>query len=271
MPANKTLIGRCACVATAAVLCCGTAHGQLLLNENFDSMGPAGTTLPLGWTAGYLGAVGTLNRAAMEPYAGNGLAVTPMPIVISDGSAVPSPNVGTLLSFGTTGSSDRALGNYPRTNPSGDQIMQVEVVNNTGGFLSGISLSYYGEQWRQAQGTAVEKPERLRVLVSTTSATDGFLYLGSAFDFVAPKDAAANIGLDGNLAENRALITGNYLFSSPLPSGSSFFVRWHDWNDDGTTDHFLAIDDIQIAVIPEPGVLSLALLGLGVWVIRRRR
>jgi|GEM_PF-1194274 len=32
-----------------------------LLNQNFDSMGSAGTTLPAAWTAGYLGAVGTQN------------------------------------------------------------------------------------------------------------------------------------------------------------------------------------------------------------------
>ena len=38
--------------------------------------------------------------------------------------------------------------------------MQVEIVDNTGSFLNGIQLSYAGEQWRQAQGTA-PAPEKL--------------------------------------------------------------------------------------------------------------
>ena len=62
-----------------------------LLSENFDSMGSAGTTLPAGWTAGYLGAVGTQNRLAMSPYAGNGLAITAMPVVVNAGRPRPFP------------------------------------------------------------------------------------------------------------------------------------------------------------------------------------
>ena len=65
-----------------------------LLNENFDSMGSAGTTLPAAWTAGYLGTVGTQNRLAMTPYAGNGLGITAMPVVVNAGSASPVPTSG---------------------------------------------------------------------------------------------------------------------------------------------------------------------------------
>jgi hypothetical protein len=50
-------------------------------------------------------------------------------------------------------------------------------------------------------------------------------------------------------------------------------VRWHDWNDNGTTDHFLAIDDVRVVAVPEPGVLTLLLLGLSglVYGFRRTR
>ncbi len=127
-----------------------------LLNQNFDSMGSAGTTLPAAWTAGYLGAVGTQNRLAMSPYAGEGLGITAMPVVVNAGD-MPSSDVGTVLNLGSTGSSERALGNYPRTNPSGDQIMQVAIVNTTGGSLTTVNVSYAGEQWRQSQGTSIER------------------------------------------------------------------------------------------------------------------
>jgi len=259
-----------AVTAVSGLVCCGSAEAQFLINENFDSMGPNGTTLPAGWTAGYLGALGSLNQAAMSPYAGDGLAITPMTPVVNDGS-MPAANVGTVLNLGTTGAADRALGHYPRTNPSGDQIMQVAVVNTTGGSLSGVNIVFDGEQWRHAQGTSSSGPEKLRMLVSTTSATTGFVYL-SQFDFLAPKMAAppAQTALDGNLSENRATISGVYNFPAPVPAGGTFYVRWHDWNDNGTTDHFLGIDNVRIGLVPEPGMLSLLLLGFGAWIIRRR-
>jgi hypothetical protein len=215
-----------------------------LLSESFDSMGSAGTTLPAAWTAGYLGTVGTQNRLAMSPYAGNGQSITAMPVVVNAGG-MPSPDVGTVLNLGSAGSSDRALGNYPRTNPSGDQIMQVAIVNTTGGSLASIDVSYAGEQWRQAQGTSSSGPEMLRFLASTTSPTTGFTYF-PGLDFTAPKQGAANIALDGNLAANRAVITGTITLPGAVPAGGTFYLRWHDWNDNSTTDHFLAIDDLTV-------------------------
>lgn len=252
-----------------------SGYAQLNYLQNFDAMGSAGTTLPSGWTAGYLGVESSLNRAIMAPYAGNGLNITAMPVVVSDGSALPTPNVGTVLNLGTTGSSDRALGNYPRTTPSGDQIMQVAIQNNTGGSLTAIQLSYSGEQWRQAQGTSSSGPEILRVLASTTSSTDLFAYF-PGLDFTAPKQLAADWpvgGLDGNAPANRAFITGTITFASAVPDGGTFYIRWHDWNDNGTSDHFLGIDDVQISAVPEPGTVSMLLLGLGAligWQGRRK-
>jgi len=251
-----------------------SSYAQFSYFQNFDSMGPSGTTLPLLWTAGYLGIESSVNRAVMSPYAGNGLSITAMPLVLSDGSALPSPNVGTVFNLGTIGSSDRALGNYPRTTPSGDQVIQVAIQNFTGAPLGVIQLSYWGEEWRQSQGTSTSGPEILRVLASTTSATSGFTYYPS-FDFVAPKQTPADApvgGLDGNAASNRTLISGYLGFESPVPNGGTFYIRWHDWNDNGTSDHFLAIDEVQITLVPEPGTLSMLLLGLGalIWRVRRK-
>jgi hypothetical protein len=242
-----------------------SSDAQFLYTQDFDGMGPAGTSLPPGWTAGYLGVESSLNRAVMSPYAGNDLAITSMPIVVSDGSALPSPNVGTVFNLGTTGSSDRALGGYPRTTPSGDQIYQVALQNNSGSSISAIEVSYFGEQWRQAQGTSSSGPEILRFLASTTSSISGFTYL-SSIDFVAPKQLVANFpvgGLDGNLAENRVFVTGTVTFASPVPDGGMFYLRWHDWNDNGTSDHFLGVDDLRVAsVVPEPSSVLVTLLGL---------
>ena len=250
-----------------------SSYAQFSYFQNFDSMGPSGTTLPLLWTAGYLGVQSANNRLAMTPYAGNGLAIVAMPISVSDGSAYPNPNVGTVLNLGRTGSPNRALGGYPRTTPSGDQIIQVALRNFTGAPLDTIHLSYWGEQWNQAQGSSSSGPEMLRVLASPTSATDGFTYY-PAFDFVAPHQgpgATNPLALDGDAAANRVFISGYINFQTTVPIGGTFYVRWHDWNDNGTSDIFLGIDDVTIIFIPEPGTVSMLLLGLGALISRRLR
>jgi hypothetical protein len=249
-----------------------TTAAPLNYTENFDGMGAAGTTLPAGWSAGYLGAESSSNRLAFAPYAGNGLSLTNMPVLVSDGSAYPNPNVGRVMNLGLTGDSNRALGGYPRTTPSGDHVFQVAVVNNTGISLSNITVSYAGEQWNQAQGTSSSGPEKIQVLASSTSATDGFTYYPS-LDFTAPNQgpgAPNPTALNGNLAANRQVISANIALPSAVPNGGTFYVRWHDWNDNGTSDHFLAIDDISITAVPEPAGLAM-LLAAPLLLNRRRR
>src|SRR3954470_4645982 len=165
------------CAVAVAIFAASSSFASVLTyTENFDSMGASGTTKPAGWSAGYLGAESSSNRLAFSPYAGNGLSITNMPVVVSDGSAYPSPNVGTVMNLGLAGDSDRALGGYPRTTPSGDHVFQVGIANTTGAPLSDITVSYAGEQWNQAQGASSSGPEMIRFLASSTSATNGFTY-----------------------------------------------------------------------------------------------
>jgi hypothetical protein len=142
--------------------------------------------------------------------------------------------------------------------------MQVAIVNTTGGELTSVDVSYAGEQWRQSQGTSTSGPEMLRFLASTTSPTTGFTNFPS-LDFTAPMQTTAEApvgGLDGNLAANRAVVTGTITFASPVPAGGTFYLRWHDWNDNGTSDHFLAIDDVIVSTdAPTMPTVALSLTG----------
>jgi trimeric autotransporter adhesin len=262
-----SLVAFTVCLASSS-----SSAAPINYSENFDGMGASGTTLPAGWSAGYLGAESSSNRLAFSPYAGNGLSLTNMPILVSNGSAYPTPNVGRVMNLGLTGDGDRALGGYPRTTPSGDHVFQVAVVNTTGIPLSNISLSYAGEQWNQAQGSSSSGPEMLRVLASSTSATDGFTHYPS-LDFTAPHQGPGTpnpTALNGNLAANRQVISGNIALPNPVQPGGTFYVRWHDWNDNGTSDHFIGIDDVSITAVPEPAGLAV-LLAAPLLLNRKRR
>jgi hypothetical protein len=228
--------------------------------ENFDSMGAAGTAPPAGWTSGSLG--GTINRSVD----GNG-AIISRTLTVDNGSVGSG---GMNFNHGATGDGERALGGAGTTG-SGDVVHQVLLTNNTGATISGITLSYRGEQWRVNQATSQSGPEQFRLYYGTDPAT-GFVSMGSGFDFVAPQNAPASTQLDGNAAANSATISGSYTFPTPLADGQTFFIRWLDWNDLNTTDHPLSIDNVTVQgiAVPEPGSLALAGLGAASLLARRR-
>jgi hypothetical protein len=230
-------------------------------SENFDSIGATGTAPPTGWTVGYIGATNQ----------DGGGAVTSDPLVVDDGS---NDTVGLSFNYGTTGATDRAIGAMGTTNknglPNGDRVAQVELTNNTGAALTAVNVAYTGEQWRNNQGTASPGPEKIRLYYST-SPSSGWQSLGSSFEFTAPQNSTTESALDGNQPANRAAIAGQYTLPAPLADGSTFYLRWLDWNDLNTSDHGLAIDDVSVTAVPEPasaGLIGLAGLALAA---RRRR
>ena len=262
------------CTAFVLGLLNSASSAANLFTENFDSMGPAGASLPAGWSAGFLGVESSSNRLVFDPvYTGNSLSLTNMPVVASDGSALPAPNVGTVMNLGLPGDSDRALGGYPRTTPSGDQVYQVAIINTTGQPLTDVTITYAGEQWSQAQGTSSSGPEMLRFLASSSSPIDGFLHYDT-LDWTAPNQGPGAVNptaLNGNDPLNRTVVTATITLPSPVAPGDTLYLRWHDWNDNSTTDHFLAVDDLSVTYTPIPEPSILGFLGLATLGSLRRR
>lgn len=188
-------------------------------------------------------------------------------------------NAGTFRSYGSTGSSDRALGGaasggtYFGSPPSGAIAGWIAVAfsNDTGSALTGFTLGFDGEQWRNGGNTSAQ-PMILEYGYGSTFASVTWTAPGGSFDWTSPVVGSSPAGIDGNSAGKVAGVGGTV--TTAWAAGDTLWIRWTERNDIGN-DHGLAIDNLTLSVsaVPEPGALALLLAGLGVIgnVARRRR
>jgi len=189
----------------------------------FDSLASTGAindvgTLPRGWTF-----VETGTNANATYAAGTG-----------------SSNSGNTYSFGTT-AADRALGGV--LSGSLTPIIGAGFVNNTGGTVTSLELTYAGEQWRLG---ATGRQDRLdfQYSLDAASLTTGTWTDVDALDFNGPITSGTVGALDGNAAANRAVITFT-IDGLNLTPGEVFYFRWLDFNAAGADDG-LAVDDFHL-------------------------
>ena len=163
---------------------------------------------------------------------------------------------GGLFSYGAAAASERALGGL--SSGSASPIFGVRLVNNTGTTLSGITISFRGEQWRQTANAQVLVFESQ---VGATSLTTGTWVANTAFNFTALKTGTAG-ALDGNAAGNFSVVNGT--LTASVANGQEIWLRW---SKTGTTSPGLAIDDISItanAAVSSNANLSNLTLSTGV-------
>ena len=223
-----------------------------------------GTSAPTNWT---LNAVNESNPAQQAGFVGN------------VGSATST--TGGWRSYGTTSptnSSDRSLGflgngNFGATLANA-ATMTASYTNNTGVALTSLSISYTGEQW------FAQLSRNTQIFVSYS--LDGATFTDiAALRFNAPNTnpgAGGGIVLDGNAAGNRTVFDAFNInvSASPIAEGNTFYLRFsYNGGNNGGSRQGLAIDDVSVAVVPEPTTVAL-LLGGGLaavcyrWRSRRR-
>ncbi|MEO5961517.1 MAG: PEP-CTERM sorting domain-containing protein [Opitutaceae bacterium] len=200
--------------------------------ENFDTLASTGTsgTVPAGWAFSEAG-----SGANATYTAGTGSSAT-----------------GDTYSFGAVGSSERAFGTL-LTGSLASSLGTI-ITNNTGGTLTQLTFSFYGEQWRLG---ATGREDRLDFAFSTdaTSLTTGIWTANAGLSFVAPVTGPSTGALNGNAAANRTFVTGT-ISGLNLATGGSLWIRWSDLNA-SSSDDGLAIDDFSVTagrnvIVPAP-------------------
>jgi hypothetical protein len=248
------------CAARASVVYTSGTYSQ-----NFDSLPASGTaawandsTLP-GWSL------------FVQPSPGS----APPSIAAGDGSS----NAGTFNSFGTTGSSDRALGGTgsggsyfgsPATN-SVAGWWAVDISNGTGSTINSFTLSFDGEEWRNGGNTSPQTMALQYGFGATFGSVATWVSPGGNFDFTSPTVGSTAAALDGNAAANRQAGLGGTISNLSWANGTHLWVRWIENNDAGN-DHGMGVDNFQFSAptVPEPATLVLGCFGLAALTVVRR-
>ena len=190
--------------------------------ETFDTLAITGTssTLPAGFVISEAGTGANLIYTA-----GTG-----------------SGNSGDTYSFGSTLSTDRALGEL--TSGSVTSTFGTSITNNSGATITSLLIAYTGEQWRSGDTAAVVDRLDFQYSLNATSLTTGTWIDVNALDVRSIITTAAAGALDGNAAANRTSLSSDVTGLSIL-NGTIVWIRWVAINIAGSDDG-LAIDDLAI-------------------------
>jgi hypothetical protein len=204
---------------------------------------------------------------------------TPVPHV-TYATGTGSSNTGQFYSFGSAGTTERALGGVASSNaaqfgapavgaPGG--WIAVAFVNGNSSTLTDFTIAFRGEQWRDGGATA---PAAQNMVLeygfgATFQTVGAWTAPGGLFDWSSPVfvNTGSGVAVDGNnagLVPNRGGTVSNLTWNP----GDTLWIRWIEVNDVGN-DHGLAIDNFGFSATPTPG--AAALLGCGLLASTRRR
>lgn len=159
---------------------------------------------------------------------------------------------GGLYSYGTTATTERAIGTIGSANPNtGGSFAHGILLQNTSGLaISDLKVSYALEQWRNAGNTTANtitfwyKISSTAITALTPNANTGWTAV-TVLNTNSPINTATAGALDGNLAANRISVTDIQIPTLSIPDGAFIMLRWLDIDHTGS-DHGLAIDDINL-------------------------
>jgi endonuclease G len=203
--------------------------------QNFDGIGTTATaTLPADFKADKLGTVRTLGTYAAAVTATN----------LAGGANLSSSAGNGIYNFGsgtTTTGADRSIGFLASGGGTLSGNLYAQYINNTGGNLSGLDISYDVEKYRNGSNAA---GFRMQLFYST----DGSTWTSAGSDFLTAFAADANNNGFATAPGATVAIT-NKILSVTIANGSNFYLAWNYSVTTGTTTtnaQALAIDNISV-------------------------
>lgn len=193
-------------------------------SQNFNTLANTGTNLP--WT----------NNSTIPGWFSTESTYNP------DDGSIGVPHKDSLLSLGSAGSTDRALGDAI-TGRGSPISYGIEFVNNSGHTITQITISYYGEQWYS--GGTTPNTLTFSYLINGTSITSGTWKTVSQLNFNSPNNSGSFTNIDGNNSLNRTSIS--YALPITLNQGDNVWLKWTDTDEPGTDD-ILSIDDFNFTI-----------------------
>jgi hypothetical protein len=170
------------------------------------------------------------------------------------GAGNGSANGGSFYSYGSTGSSDRAIGGLGSNgnyfgSPSSNNLagwIALTLTNVSGSTINALDLSFNGEQWRNGGNASAQSMVLEYGFGSTFAAVSNWSAPGGNFNWTSPVASSTSAAVDGNGA-GRVSNRGGSLQNLGWLANSNLWFRWIENNDTGN-DHGLAIDDFSITL-----------------------
>lgn len=161
-------------------------------------------------------------------------------------------NAGSLYSYGTGVTTERALGTVGSGGASAGNFAHGVLLQNTGTASVGtFTVGYTMEQWRNAGVTAIQsltvwyQVSSSAITSLTPNNNTGWTQV-TALTTDSPIHTASSAALDGNAAANRVTLTGITIPGLTVAPGEYLMIKWED-PDNASSDHGLSIDDVSIA------------------------
>ena len=156
-------------------------------------------------------------------------------------------NTGDTYSYGSSGSTERALGSIASSNLLSKYGAQFK--NDTGNIIDQLEISYVGEEWRfdPARGTTIKDQIAFEYSTDATSLTTGTWTAVTALLYETTNLTGTVGTRNGNDAAYRTSLS-NTITGLNISAGQTFWVRFSDINISGTDDG-LAVDDFSLTPI----------------------
>jgi endonuclease I len=151
-------------------------------------------------------------------------------------------NAGNTYSYGTTGSTERALGSI--RSGSLASMFGTGFTNNSTSTITTITINYTGELWRLGVAGRTDRLD-FQYSLSATNISTGTFTDENNLDLVTPNTTGTAGAIDGNLPVNRASKSFSIVGLNLAP-GSTIWIRWADADVTGIDDG-LAIDDVTVS------------------------